>query len=97
MNNPIKEYYEKLNVRQFLIDEKLKKFEQHKDIAAEFEYWIKNNCYMDNGCVIDGYSASSLSKISKYLNGEGAFIMLIELREDPQRAHKRIDNGFKIR
>lgn len=96
MRKTIKEYYKKAGVASFIIDEKLKKFDKHDDIAGEFEYWILNNEYIDKICV-EGYKASDLSKISSYLNGEGAFVILIELREDPVGAKERIKNGFEIK
>ncbi len=95
MNSVIKEYYEKMGVQIFLIEKKLNIFEKNKDVASEFEYWIVNHEYKD-GVEIEGYTASGLAQLSPYLNGEGAFIMLVELRDNPDRAKKRIDRGFKI-
>ena len=48
------------------------------------------------GITVEGYSAKSLSEISKFLDGEGAFIMLIKLRENPEAAKKQIAKGFKM-
>ena len=63
------------------------KFEKKPDIAKEFEIWIKDNKYVSEGAVeVEGYTARKLAEISEYLNGEGAFLLLIELRDNPQRA-----------
>jgi hypothetical protein len=35
--------------------------------------------------------------MSHYLNGEGAFMFLIELRDNPEKAKQKIHNGFKIK
>lgn len=51
--------------------------------------------YKDNGIKERGYTARRLASISEYLSGEGAFIMLIELRENPDKALKKIKGGFK--
>ena len=50
---------------------------------------------MADGCIVEGYSASQLAAITEYLDGESAFLLLIELRENPQKAKKRISDGFK--
>jgi len=42
-----------------------------------------------------GYTAEKLSALSPYLNGEGAFALLIEFRENPEKALARIRKGFK--
>ena len=69
-----------------------------KDVAAEFEYWIKEHAYKTEEAVtVEGYTARTLSAISEYLDGEGAFMLLIELREDPKKAHDRINGGFRIK
>ena len=58
----------------------------------------KNGRYKAVGAVeIEGYTAEKLAEMSKYLNGDGAFMMLIELRENPKKAHERIAEGFKMK
>lgn len=98
MTDSIKDYYLSNGMPSFLMAEKLKKFDQNKDIAAEFEYWIKNGKYCeDNPVTIEGYTAERLSQLSQYLNGEGAFLLLIDLREKPEDALAMIEKGFKIK
>lgn len=98
MSEIIKEYYSKADIMPLLLKIKLSKFEKHPDIANEFEYWIKNNSYMPESSIsINGYTAEKLASLSKYLDGEGAFMMLIELRENPTKAMTKIENGFKIK
>ncbi len=96
MSKVIKEYYEKAGVQPLLIEEKLKKLTDNNDILREFEYWILNRIYIDE-VRVDGYSASDLAKQSVLLEGEGSFMLLIELRENPNKAKKRIKSGFKIK
>lgn len=96
MSKIIKEYYEKAGVMPILIDSKLKILSRNSDIEEEFEYWISNKKYMDSVSV-EGYTASKLAEISTYLKGEGVFMMLIELREEPEKVKKRLANGFKIK
>ena len=50
---------------------------------------------MTEAVEIEGYTAKLLSEKSTYLDGEGAFIMLIELRENPQKSKEQILKGFK--
>ena len=98
MSEIIKEYYSKADIMPLLLKTKLSKFEKHPDIANEFEYWIKNNSYMlESSISINGYTAEKLASLSEYLDGEGAFMMLIELRENPTKAMTKIENGFKIK
>ena len=72
-------------------------FERNADIKREFEHWIKTKEFFENEqVVVQGYSAKQISEMSKYMIGEGAFVMLIELRENPENALKKIKNGFRM-
>ncbi len=95
MSKIVKEYYEKAHVKPFLIEQKMKTLEKHHDICKEFEEWISTKRFVDQ-VVIDGYTASAIAKISPNVAGEGAFMMLIELRENPARAKRLIEDGFAI-
>ena len=98
MSNIIEEFYIQYEVKPILIEHKMVKLNDNPDIKSEFEYWIKNGMYKpDNELIVEGYTASGLAKISEYLNGEGAFMMLIELRENPKAAIRKISDGFKIK
>lgn len=97
MSDVIKDYYSKTKLEEFQVTNKLEKLDRHEDIKEEFEYWIIHKCFMSNGITVEGYSAKSLSELSKFLDGEGAFIMLIKLREKPEIAKKQIANGFKMK
>lgn len=97
MSDVIKDYYRKTKLEEFQVKNKLEMLDRHADIKEEFEYWLTHKCFMPNGITVEGYSAKSLSEISKFLNGEGAFIMLIKLRENPENAKKQITTGFKIK
>lgn len=98
MSEIIKQYYEKSSLMPELIENKMARLEQHPDIINEFEYWIQNQKYVSDGCVTEqGYTAEKLSVLSEYLDGEGAFSLLIELRETPEKALNRIKRGFKMK
>lgn len=98
MSEIIKKFYEENMVPKPILDQKLKKFDKHKDIATEFETWIKEKKYkLEDAVTVEGYTARKLSELSEYLNGDGAFLMLIELRENPKKARERIAGGFKIK
>lgn len=96
MNNIIRQFYEKNNLPKPIVEQKVAAFRHHSDIAKEFEQWITDRTYKAEGAVtIEGYTAKKLSELSEYLNGDGAFVLLIELRENPEKAHRRIMQGFK--
>ncbi len=98
MNDTIRQFYEKNDLPKPIIEQKVTAFSRHSDIAEEFEQWITNRTFKEQDAVaIEGYTAKKLAELSEYLNGEGAFILLIELREQPEKAHKRITNGFKYK
>ena len=98
MNDIIRQFYEKNNLPKPIIEQKLAAFSRHSDIAEEFEQWITDRTYKAEGAVtVEGYTAKKLSELSEYLNGDGAFVLLIELREHPEKARKRITNGFKYK
>lgn len=98
MSTIIEQYYMKNNIPFPMLKSKLLKFEKYPDIATEFEYWIINNNYhTENAVCVEGYTAKELSEKSPYLNGEGTFMMLIELRETPNIALQKITKGFKMK
>lgn len=98
MNEIIKKYYEKIDMIPVIVQLNLEKFERNPDIAKEFEYWIRNKMYYQEDVVtVEGYTAESISKLSRYLEGESSFMLLIELRENPNRAKKKIQDGFKVK
>ncbi len=96
MSDVIKKYYEQAQVMPLLVEQKLKRFDANVDIRDEFEAWIQTKEYKENDAVcIEGYTAKSLSELSPLTKGESAFILLIELRENPQKALNRINKGLK--
>lgn len=98
MSKIIEEYYAKAKVMPLLLKSKMAKLNKHPDIAAELEYWITEKKYKENDAIlVSGYTAKTLSELSKFLDGEGAFMLLIELRENPKKALEKIENGFKMK
>ena len=93
----IKQYYNQVSVPPLVLNNRLKMFERNEDIKTEFEYWITHNQYKKDDCVlVEGYTAESISHLSKYLIGEGSFVLLIELRENPVKAKRRLAEGFMM-
>ncbi len=98
MNKVIEQYYISAKTNPFLLKQKSIKLDKHKDIAMEFEDWITTGKYKTDNCAeVEGYSASSLAQQYKILDGEAAFMLLIELRENPKKAFARMERGFKIK
>ena len=97
MSALIEDYYRRTKMEEFQINTKLKLFEHHKDIGEELEYWLENGCFKQDGIVVEGYSAEKIATLSKYYDGEAAFIMLIQLREKPEMAKKQLIRGFKMK
>lgn len=97
MSEIIENYYRKTKLEDFQIKSKLDMLDRHSDIKSELEYWLLNKAYKQDGIVVEDFSAENLAAKSKYLNGEGAFMMLIQLREKPDVAKKLIASGFKMK
>lgn len=96
--NEIIKYYQQVPINPILLKQKLSKFEKHSDIAEEFEYWIQHGKYKLEDCVeIEGYTAKKLGGLSELVDGEAAFLIMIELRENPNKAIDRIEAGFYIK
>ena len=60
----------------------------------------KNHDGKTDGAMVEGYSAKTLAQVSVFLDGEAAFVYLIELRENPEnpeKALRQIANGFKMK
>ena len=96
MSKVIEQYYKGAHIMPFLLKKKMAAFEKHPDIAGEFEYWIINKQYCEGICV-EGYTAKTIAELSSFMDGEGAFMLLIELCENPDRAKQRIAAGFKLK
>lgn len=98
MSEIIRNYYLKANIPDFILQRKAELFDRNPDIAAEFEYWIVNKAFPETDCVcVENYTAAALCELNVMLKGEGAFTLLAELRENPEKAKNRIASGFKIK
>lgn len=98
MSKVIEEFYNKIDLVPVLIQQNIESFDRNPDIAKEFEYWIENGHYNIQDCVeVEGYTAQSIANLSKFLIGESSFLLLIELRENPEKAKKKIQRGFKVK
>lgn len=53
--------------------------------------------YIWDSISVEGYTAKSLAALSEYVDGEAAFMLLIELRDSPDKALHRIKGGFKLK
>lgn len=97
MVDKVKELYSKYPFQENLLNQRMEMFDRNKDIKAEFEYWIETNEYLEDECVeVEGYTAKKIALMSKYTNGETAFVLLVELRENPDKALKQIREGFNM-
>ena len=97
MSNIIESYYMRNNIPAALLRQKIEKIKRNPDIENEFENWIRTGEYLHENCVNEqNYTAERLAGLSKFLNGEGAFMLLIELRESPQSALGKIAEGFNM-
>lgn len=97
MSRIIEDYYTRAKISPTLLAQKMSKLRRNEDILKEFEYWIEHKAFTSSGISVEGYTAQSLSALSAYVDGEAAFMLLVELREAPNRAHNRIKNGFKVK
>lgn len=97
MSKVIENYYKQANVMPLLLKQKMSKLQRNADVMKEFEYWIAHKAYLQKGVSVEGYTAQSLANLPVYTDGEAAFMLLIELREAPERALLRIKSGFKIK
>lgn len=94
----IRKYYDKTKLPNMLIDRNVALFDKHPDIKKEFEHWLETKEYIvDNAVSVEQYTAKSLSELSDFLDGEGAFLMLVQLRETPKKALAKIARGFKLK
>lgn len=98
MSKIITEYYEQANAMPVIIKQKMTKLQRNADILQEFESWIENKSYKETDAVtVNGYTAQKLAELSEFVDGEGAFMLLIELREAPDKAMRHISSGFKMK
>lgn len=94
----IRDYYEKAGFPMVMVDKKAASFEKHPDIAKEFAHWIHTREYTEGNCIsVENYTAQKIAKLSELMDGEGAFSLLVQLRENPHKALRRIKEGFAMR
>lgn len=96
MDKIIEAYYSQAPINSFLLKQKMAKFSRNPDVKKEFAYWIENKTFAKDAIAVEGYTAEKLASLSEYLMGEGAFLLLIELRENPEKAMKQIEKGFHM-
>ena len=98
MISVIKEFYERTGIVPFLLKSKIARLEKNPDILAEFVQWIEDGTYQEQNCVaVSGFSAKALAEKSPLLDGEGAFMTLIELRDNPEKAKEMIARHLVIK
>ena len=68
---------------------------KYEDIQNEFLFWVKNKQYLTDGAIeIEGYTAQAIHELVPYLDGAGIYNFMVTLRDNPQKAHDYIKNGF---
>lgn len=68
---------------------------EQPDIFEEFKKWLETRSYdMDDAISVEGYTAKAISEIAPFFDGIGVYGFLVELREDPEHAKKKIKQGF---
>ena len=93
----IKDYLKnKENTTDEVVNQLIKPYYNHSDIANEFEYWIREKKFIEENPVCEsGYTAEKLyEEYSNVLDIQGIFSLLITLRENPDKALNWIKEGF---
>ena len=90
-------YYKELGLMPLLAKRKLEDYKRNPDIANEFIYWIESKNYLVDMCIdIEGFTAHDIAARFPQLDADSVFSLMIELREKPDLAKKRISAGFEI-
>lgn len=75
----------------------LDKIIKYEDIFEDFYHWLETREYDHEGVVIvEGYNAQSLVDLAPMLDGVGACNFLVDLREQPEEALRKIKEGFRV-
>ncbi len=96
METKIKKYFlEEKKVTEQVAKILCKSLLKYEDIAEEFCYWIENREYMkEDNLVINGYSATDISKLASHLDASGVYGFMVSLRDNPVKAEEIIKNNF---
>lgn len=96
METKIKKYFlEEKKVTEQVAKILCRSLLKYEDIAEEFCYWIENREYMkEDNLVIDGYSATDISKLAPHLDASGVYGFMVSLRDNPVKAEEIIKNNF---
>lgn len=97
--DPIIRYFvEEKHTSEYVANVLTKTLKKYPDIEKEFLYWLENrNFDMEAPLVINGYSARKVHEIAPFLDVAGVYNFMVTLRDDPERAERRIRNGFPIK
>ena len=96
METKIKKYFlEEKKVTEQVAKILCKSLLKYADIAGEFCYWIENREYMkEDNLVINGYSATDISRMAPHLDVSGVYGFMVSLRDNPIKAEEIIKNKF---
>lgn len=96
MEAKIKKYFiEEKKVTEQVAKILCKSLLKYEDIAEEFCHWIKNREYKkEDKLVINGYSATDISKLAPHLDASGVYGFMVSLRDNPAKAEGIIKNNF---
>jgi len=97
-----------VRIEQYLVTEKkvespvvrsmlMKKITKYDDIKNEFLNWLKRRDYSDAKLEVNGYTAGDICGMAPLLDGIGVYNFLVDLRDNPEAAHKAIDSGFVVK
>lgn len=93
----IRKYLSKLEgATDVVVEQLVKKYYGHPDIANEFEYWIRTKNFVSNNPITEqGYTAQRIyNEFCDKLNASGVFSLLITLRTDSEKGLKYIEDNF---
>ena len=92
------EFFQSAELPEYVAQKNIKSFERNPDIAEEFIGWLNTGKYKeDDPLRIEGYTAQDIATLAPFLDGAGAFNLLITLRERPEKAKGYIRDGFKMK
>ena len=83
-----------LGQTQTAAERNARKLLKYEDIQKEFEQWMETKQYPDDGVVVEGYNAKTISELAAFMNEAGVYNFLVTLRDNPAFGLQCIKDGF---
>lgn len=95
MEKILKYFIEEKKLTKVVANVLAKTLTKYEDVGREFIYWLENRKYNEeNPLEIEGYSATKIQELAPHMDAAGVYNFMVTLRDNPEKGHAYIKDGF---